>query len=305
MRLGVSPIIIGWAAAHLAFAQSSAPRATFTRVEPVRTAAPAPAASLRIGKGRFFSYALPAGWRVGEDGQFALTLIAPDDKAITVMVGNAGVAVNYPPGRFVYEKLSALQPQNLQIGQQRPARPVAGFAQAVEFDVSYVVRGIPSRGVAKCSVNKAYDSAVMAVTAALSETRQWPSYSPWLPQVADQISATNGAAFGVRGIMAQNLQNSTAYAEAARNYREWSQKNWQQVTDQRNASVDKRNAGVREVLGGVQTYASPYGSEPVELPLTFKYYWMDRQGRIQGTDDPGANPNHGSTQEWRRMERKK
>jgi hypothetical protein len=34
----------------------------------------------------FFSYALPEGWRVGEDGQFALTLIAPDNKAITMMV---------------------------------------------------------------------------------------------------------------------------------------------------------------------------------------------------------------------------
>src|SRR6266513_1703136 len=62
-------------------------------------------ASLRIGNGRFFSYALPEGWHVGEDGQFALTVVAADNKAFTVMVGNAGVPANYQPMRFVYDKL--------------------------------------------------------------------------------------------------------------------------------------------------------------------------------------------------------
>jgi hypothetical protein len=75
--------------------------------------------------------------------------------------------------------------------------------------------------------------------------------------VADQISAANGAAFGVRGIMAQNLQNSMAYAEAARNYREWSQRNWQQVTNDRNASQQKRQEGMREILGGEQPTSTP------------------------------------------------
>jgi len=262
------------------------------------------AANLQIGNGRFFSYAVPAGWRVGEDGQFALTLVAGDNKALTVMVGNAGLPPNYPPGRFVSDKLMAMRPGDLRIGQPRPAKPVAGFTQAVEFDVSYSVRGVPLRGIAKCNVQTAYDTAVMAMTAAISEASQWPGYARWLPQVADQISATNGAAFGVRGIMAQNLRNSTAYAEAARNYREWSQRNWQQVTDGRNASIDRRNTAVRENLGGVQPYTSPYGeNRTVELPMTYRYYWMDRQGNVVGTDEPGADPNQGSTIEWRQMKR--
>ena len=42
----------------------------------------------------------------------------------------------------------------------------------------------------------------------------------------------------------------TAYAEAARQYRDWSQKNWQQVTDERNASQDRKNFAVRENNGG-------------------------------------------------------
>jgi hypothetical protein len=264
------------------------------------------AASLQIGSGRYFSYALPEGWRVGEDGQFALTLMAPDNKALTVMVGNAGLPPNYQPGRFVYEKLMAMRPQNLQVGQPRAAKPVSGFKQAVEFDVSYSVRGVVLRGIAKCNVQAAYDTAVMAMTAAVSEASQWPRYANWLPNVADQISATNGAAFGVRGIMAQNLRNSTAYAEAARNYREWSQRNWQRVTDDRNASEDRKNAAVRENLGSVQPYTNPFGdNQKVELPLTYRYYWMDGQNNVVGTDDPSANPNQGSTTEWRQMKRPK
>ncbi len=289
--------------------QGAAAASKFVPVKPIlresaAAANPAqPTGELRIGQGRFFSFALPPTWRVGEDGQFALTLVAPDNKAMTVMVGNSGMPLNHPAARFAFDKLSAMQPQNLQLGQARPARPAAGFRQAVEFDVAYSARGVAYRGVAKVSVTPAYDSATMAMTAALSAADQWGGYASWLPQVADQVSALNGAAFGMRGVMQQNLQNSAAYGEAARQYRDWSQKNWQQVTDARNASQDRRNFAVRENLGGVQTFANPYGTPPVELPMTHKYYWTDAQGRVVGTDDPSVNPNQGSTGEWRKMER--
>ncbi len=124
----------------------------------------------------------------------------------------------------------------------------------------------------------------MALTAALARADQWSGYATWLPQVADQISATNGGVFGMRGVMQQNLQNSSAFGEAARQYRDWSQKNWQQVTDDRNASQDRRNFAVRENLGGVQTFSNPYGTnQAVEMPMTYKYYWRDRQGNMVGT----------------------
>ena len=54
----------------------------------------------------------------------------------------------------------------------------------------------------------------MAMTAAISEANQWPNYAAWLPQVADQISVANGAAFGVRGIMAQNLRDEPGQVAA-------------------------------------------------------------------------------------------
>ena len=266
-----------------------------------------PSGELRIGQSRFFSFALPPGWRVGEDGQHALTLLSPDNKAMTLMVGVAGSAMNYPPARFAYEKLSMLQPQNLQLGDARQARPAAGFGQAFEFDVSYSLQGVAYRGRAKVSVAPAYDTATLAMTAGLAPAEQWAGYASWLPQVADQVSALNGAAFGARGVMQQNLQNSVAYGEAARQYRDWSQKNWQQVTDGRNDSQDRKNFAVRENLGGVQTFASPFatqqGATNVEMPMAHKYYWTNAQGRFFGTNDPSANPGESLGGDWRKMER--
>jgi hypothetical protein len=286
--------------------------ANMYRVTPVAqdAARPVPATSstanagakLSIGSGQFFNYALPQGWHLGEDGQFALTTVAPDNKAFTVMVGNAGLPPNYPPDRYAYEKMMAMQPQNLRIGQGKKAAPVAGFAQAYAFDVEYSVRGAPQRGVAKVHIAPAYDTATMAMTAAISAASQWPEYASWLPLVADQIAAKDGRAFGARGVMAQNLKNSTEYAEAARQYREWSQKTQQGVTDARNASQDRNNTAFRENLGAVQTYVNPYDSRvPVELPATYKYFWVDAEGTYLGTDDSSVNPNVGSTREWKQM----
>jgi hypothetical protein len=292
-----------FAIATLALAQRIPPGFSAVKPTPAKiqnSSAP----DLTIARSQFFSYALPHDWKIGESGQYALTLVAPDQKAITIMVGNAGVPINFPPARYIQERLSAMRPDNLQISQPRQAAPVSGFKQAWQFDVSYSVRGSAWRGQVKCNVSPAYDSAVMAMTGAISEASQWQAYSAWLPLVADQVSAINGAAFGSRGIMAQNLQNSREYGEAAQRYREWSQKNWQQVTNDRNAQQDRQNFHLREALGGIKTYVNPYDSRvPLELPDQYKHFWVDRQGNVIGTNDPGANPNTGSTGDWRKMPR--
>ena len=160
-------------------------------------------------------------------------------------------ASQLPPDRFVHEKLMALQPQNLRIGQARQGALVAGFAQAYAFDVEYLWRGLANRGVAKISIAPAYDTTTPAMTAAISETSQW---GDWLPLAADQISATNDAAFGMRGIMAQNLKNSQQCGEAVRQYREWSPRGQQQGTNDRNPRRTKTNTAFRENLGAAQNH---------------------------------------------------
>jgi PQQ-dependent catabolism-associated CXXCW motif protein len=263
-----------------------------------------PTESLRIERTNFFTFAQPPGWKLAEQGQFALTQFSADMAAFTMLVGNAGMPLNTPAGAFVYRKLSVLQPQQLQVGQPRPAAPLPGVPQTMAFDVNFVWRGARYLGLAKVFAVPAHDSATMGMTMAAALAEQWPGYGTWLPQVADLVSANNGAAFGMRGVMSQNLRNSQEFARVARDYQDWSQKNWAGVTADRERSVASRNGQFRETLGGVGSYANPFGSSPPkELPSTHKYYWMDRQERMVGTDDPTANPNVGSTGEWRRMDR--
>lgn len=265
----------------------------------------APEARLEVKRARFFSYVLPEGWKLQEDGQFALTMVAPDQKALTIMVGNSGLFPDYPPGRFVYDKLMALQPQNLQIADGQTCAPIKGFQYAFAFPVSYSIGGVPCRGLVKCHIAPYYGGATMAITGALSEAKQWAGYSSWLPLVADQVAAVDGAAFGMRGVMQQNIETSTAYAEAAREYRDWSQRNWQAVTDHRNATQDRQQRDFRENLGAVQTWHNPYDNQrPLELTTQYSYYWVDRQGHVLGTNDPGVNPNQGSTGDWQMMQKR-
>ncbi len=59
---------------------------------------------------------------------------------------------------------------------------------------------------------------------------------------------------------------------------------------------------MRENLGSTREYTNPYDATvPVELPRTYQYYWVNRQGQYAGTNDPGVDMNQGSTDEWRRM----
>lgn len=268
---------------------------------PPHPPAPPPVA-VELRDGPVFRYAVPAGWRVQEDGQFAVVLIAPDNGAVTVMVGNSGLPVHYPPARFLHEKLLQLRITDLRYGPAMMARPMAGCSTAWEFEVAYTANGEPCRGLAKCSAAYAYDVCTMVVTFAASKESQWAGYASWLPAVADHVAALNGAAFGARGIMAQNLRNSIDLGEQARQNREWSARTWADVSRGRAESQDRSNAQFRENLGAVQSYTNPYdANKVVELPTTFSHYWVDRQGRVVGTNDPREDPNAGSTGQWSRM----
>jgi hypothetical protein len=54
----------------------------------------------------------------------------------------------------------------------------------------------------------------------------------------------------------------------------------------------------------VHSYINPYDSRgPLELPATYQYFWVNREGNILGTNDATVNPNTGTTSEWKQMPR--
>lgn len=250
---------------------------------------------------QWFRYAVPEGWRVAEEGQFAIALIAPDSRAGTVMTGNAGLPPAYPPLQFLHERLSVPGPQQLAMGSPRPAPPMASFTGAIEAEYSCTIGGIPCQGLARCHVALSYDMAMMVATWAGSEVGQWAGYASWLPGVADDVAITSAEAFGAGGIMRQNLQNSISLGAQARVNREHAQAQWAEVTQLRGDSVDRQHAAFRENLGNVTTWSNPYGYADMQLTNDYSHYWIERGGRVVGTDNPHDDPRWTLTGEWSRL----
>jgi hypothetical protein len=266
-----------------------------------RAAGAGVAPRLDVQQGRSFEFVVPEGWRVSEEGQFAVVLVAPDQRAMTIVTGNSGLPPGYPPVQFLQERLAHLVPHGLRFGPMTMAQPIAGCSVAFEAELTYHYQE-PCRGKAKVSIAPSYDSATMVMTFAASTSAQWDGYSPWLPRVPELASARDGSAFGMSGVMAQNLSNSIELGRRAAANREWSARNWAATTRARSESQQRNQEQFREALGGVTTYTNPSGATDLELPNTFQNYWIDEAGQVVGTNDPGENPNVGSTRTWTRLE---
>jgi hypothetical protein len=253
-------------------------------------------------QGACFNYAVPQGWRVTEDGTHAVVLVAPDNTALTIMVGVTALPAGYSPAQFIYDKLAQIF-TNLRLGPPQPAPPVMGMQHAIQHGLAYVSKlGFPCCGVAKCSVAINFDgSCNFVMTSAVSREATWPDYSQWLPQLADDITPSNAGAFGRSQVVAQDRRNEWVQQQQFNEYQEWSTANWQAVTDHRGYVQDGQNFAFRENLGAVQTFMNPYDSQPVELSSQFAHHWVSRQGEIFSTNDPSVNPNVGSTKEWMPM----
>ncbi len=250
-------------------------------------------------QGSHLRVAVAPGWQITEDGPFAVVAVAPDRRAVTTVVGNAGVPLYISPDRFVFDKLAPTGLVGLTLGRPRPAAPVPGFPQAWEFDAHYQVAGAVCRGVARCSVAPAYDSATMVLTWAASVAEQWQGYAGWLPQVAATVQIVNPAAFGASGIAAQNLANSMALGRQAQADRDFSQAQWAEVTQQRDASQARINEGVRDVLGGSSGYVDPVAGRVIDLPATNAAYWVHPvTGRIVGHPDATFDPRSPTDAAW-------
>lgn len=263
-----------------------------------------PPPPVAITQGQCFQFAVPQGWRILQEGQFAVLLVAPDDTAVTLMVGNCGLPAGIDPIAYAYEKLSmGGATLGLQFGQPRPGRPLAGFPSAYEADCAYTSNGVPCRGVATVSVRPGYGSVDLVLTCASAQEAHWPGFASWLPGVVAHVLVTNGAAWGARGIQQQNIANAAAFGQQLDAHQQHSHDLQQALGDQRARSDEVRSHGRGEALTGNSWYEDPYGNPPQQLPNDAAVYWISRDGRVEPTDDPTYDPREGGDVDWQRMTR--
>lgn len=259
---------------------------------------------LTIQQGQCFAFALPQGWQVAEEGQFAVTCVRADRCAITLMVGNAGLPLGTPPAQYAFDTLARMQLQQLRFGPPRPAAPALGCAQAQEHEVDYQVNGDACHGVAKVSVTPSYDGCTMVLTWAATRAAEWPAHAGWLPRVAEQVQVTSGAAFGARGVMQQNLSHSIALGQQLQQHRAWSAQMQADVQRQRDAVAARQQLGLQEVLSGQTRYDDPYTGRTLDLPSANAVYWINPvTGQIVGDASPSFDPRTPQDANWQPMQR--
>jgi hypothetical protein len=264
----------------------------------------APPAEVRACRGTNFSYALPTGWTVGEEGPSALVLWAADQSAWIVVFGLSGLTQHLPPDHFAWHVLTQgmrLAP-DLRLWNPRPIPPMPGCAAAMVLDVAYTLPDGPRLGLVFSHVAYGYGQCNGVMTLVASRAPFWAGgYATWLPQIAAQAVNIGPNAYGSTAIAATNQQIAQRDGAAAADYRGWSQSLWQQVADQRAASQDAQNAAMGPMLTGQQWMDSPWGGPATRASASPAVIWQHRDGRQLSSPDPGFDPRTPFDQDWRRM----
>jgi len=101
----------------------------------------------------------------------------------------------------------------------------------------------------------------------------------------------------------QGIRNAGKISEAISRNSAEIQKMSEDSYRRANESQDRISRSYTEYIRGVETYRDPYGNRSIQLPSGYDGVWANRSGEYVLTNQPGFNPNTGSTAEWQRIER--
>lgn len=267
--------------------------------------APIPPA-VQMQRGRFFNFALPAGWQVQENTNL-LCLNAPNGSGAIMHVGLIGMMQPFTPDQFILYALNMHQMMEVRFTSGRAVQPVPGCAQAGVFEVTYVINGIPCQGVVFANVALGYQQCNAYMTLAAGRIPIWPALQGWLPQVATQVSPAGPQTYMNAELFHQSQRNTAMLAQHFHEVNTYINELQHRTTNDRWASDERNQFYVRENLGSGVSYVNPYESRTVEMPRTHSYYWVNRDGRVVGSDDPSYDPRQDprfkDSQEWQEMRR--
>lgn len=100
----------------------------------------------------------------------------------------------------------------------------------------------------------------------------------------------------------QGIRDATRLSRMISENAEHTRRLYAQAYAERNASQERINRSFGEYIRGVETYTNPYESREVQLPSGYSDAWVNPQGEYLLVGPGGADPNVGSTVEWKRMQ---
>lgn len=258
-------------------------------------------------RGPHFTYLLPAGWTIGEEGPFALVLRSADLAAGIIVFGQSGLMSALAPDQFAHQAMAGVMrlAPDVRLFDVRPVPPMPGYTHAAAMETTYTISGpagmVPLRGVVVSNVSVGYGQCNGVITIAASDVTRWENFHGWLPQLALAAHNTGPDAYGSRtmaGMIAGIAQQENA---ANSQYRAWSESLWQGVAADRAASQDRQRGALGPMLTGQEWRADPYGNQPQQWSTTPAVIWVSRDGRQVTSADPSFDPRTPMDGDWRRV----
>jgi hypothetical protein len=270
---------------------------------------PMQAPRIHVVRGPHFSYALPEGWVVAEEGSHALMLRAQDGNAGILVSGVSGLTSWMTPEQFVQMKMPQLaqsngvQMYNLQTLAAQPCRPLAGYNAASIMQLSWTAV-MPQetrqvRGVAISNVANVYARCDATMTLASSKADLWDYFGGWLPQVAEQAVNIGPDAYGRDRVNENDVRNADRERETFVRTQEVSRQAWVGVQEGRDSSFNMRQGDTS--LTGQGWFTASDGQAAQRLSF-YQTHWKHRDGRIVSFDDPSKDPNTPTDLNWTRMQ---
>jgi hypothetical protein len=126
-----------------------------------------------------FTYLLPPGWFVAEEGKYSLSLRSNDYRAGITVFGQSGLMYPATPDQYAYQVMtSVMHLQNVQFSQPRPIQPMPGCTQAMMIETIYrsmMQNGsFMAKGIVVSNVAIGYNQCDAVMTLAAADVALWP-----------------------------------------------------------------------------------------------------------------------------------
>ncbi len=257
-------------------------------------------------RGPNFTYFLPPGWQVVEEGKCSLCLKSQQDLSGIIVYGTCGMMQPIPPEHFVYNFMTHnMQAMNVQFTQVKPIQPMPGYTHAALIDVQYLIN-MPTgpaqvNGLVISNVVVVYGRCDAIMTLVASDAQVWPQNERWLPELAFAAYNTGPDPYG-RHSMSSTLIGSTMQEQAAfEAYNSWSQNLWSQVIADRHRSIDYQNEERGELLTGNQWVTNPFTGHQIQVSTTPAVIWINRDGRTVSSQIATFDPRTPYDNDWCRL----
>jgi hypothetical protein len=259
-------------------------------------------------RGPNFTYMLPPGWFVAEEGKYSLALRSQDFRAGINIFGQSGMMYSVPPDQYAYQVMTSIMGlTNVQFGQVHPIQPMPGCTEAVKIEVLYPVMmqngSFTAKGIVVSNVATGYNQCDAVMTLVATDVALWIQYQSWLPQVGLAACNTGPDPYGrssmhsvINGIAIQDHKAYTAYAQ-------WSNSLWQQVVSDQNALTTNQQDTMGSILTGQEWVEDPYAGTPRRQATAPAVIWISRDGRQIASHDPSYDPRTPSDSDWRKIQR--